>query len=65
MLASTIAVVVVPRDARLVDGKLLEVGATVTVQLRVEVREDAALQERVIREVDTANDVAGLELVYS
>lgn len=62
VLASTVTVVVVPWDARLVDGQLLEVGAAVTVQLRVKVRVDAALQKRVVGEINTTNDVAGLEL---
>lgn len=62
VLASAVTVVVVPWDARLVDGQLLEVGAAVTVQLRVKVRVDAALQERVVGEINTTNDVAGLEL---
>lgn len=64
MLASTVTVVVVPWDARLVDRELLEVGTVVTVQLRVKVRENAALQKRVIGEVNTTDDVAGLELKY-
>lgn len=64
VLASTIPVVVVPGNARLVDGQLLKVGATVTVQLRVKVRVYAALQERVVGEINTTNDVAGLELYF-
>lgn len=45
-----------------VDGELLEVGAAVTVELGVEVGEETALEEGVIGEVDTADDVARLEL---
>jgi hypothetical protein len=52
----------VNRNARLVDRKLLKVRAAVAVELRVEVREETALEERVLSEVDAADDVAGLEL---
>lgn len=58
-----IAVVVVNWDAGLVDGQLFEVGAAVAVQLGVEVGEETALQQRVLGEIDSADDVAGLELV--
>lgn len=59
----TITVVVMDWDARLVNGQLFEVGAAVAVQLGVEVREETALQQRVFGKVDSADDVAGLELV--
>lgn len=48
--------------ARTVDGELFEVGAAVAVQLCVQVGEEAALQEGVFGEVDSADDVARLEL---
>lgn len=49
-------------DTGPVDGDLLEVGPAVTVQLGVQIREETALKERVVGEVDAADDVAGLEL---
>lgn len=49
-------------NTRLVNWNLLKVRATVAVELRVEVREETALEKRVLGEVDAANDVAGLEL---
>lgn len=61
-MAGAIAVVIVDWDARLVNGKLLEVWAAVTVKLRVEVGEETALEEGVFSEVNTADDVARLEL---
>lgn len=61
-LAGAITVVVVDRNARLVDRKLLKVRPAVAVELRVEVREETPLEERILAEVDAANDVPGLEL---
>lgn len=58
----SVAVVVVDWCAGTVDGELLEVGAAVTVELGVEVGEETALQEGVLGEVDTADDMARLEL---
>lgn len=60
-LAGTVAVVVVDRYPRHVDGNLLKVGAAVAVQLRVKVREEPSLQQRVLREVNAAHNVAWLE----
>ena len=61
-LAHAVAVVVVDGDDGAVDGELLKVGAAVAVELRVEVREDAALQQRVLGKVDAPDNVSGLEL---
>lgn len=61
VLSSTVAVVVVDRSTRTVDGQLLKVGTTMAVQLSVQVREDSALQQRILGEVDAADDVARLE----
>lgn len=61
-LTGTVAVVVVDRHTGLVDGQLLKVGTSVTVQLGVQVGEQTALEQRVIGEVDTTDDMAGLEL---
>lgn len=61
-LTCSIAVVVVHGNARLVDGELFKVGATVTVQLSVQVRKQTALQERVFSEVNTTDNVTRLEL---
>jgi hypothetical protein len=49
-------------NARLVNGELFKVGATVTVQLSVQVGKQTALQERVFSEVNTADNVTWLEL---
>jgi hypothetical protein len=49
-------------NARLVNGELFKVGATVTVQLSVQVGKQTALQERVFSEVNTADNVTRLEL---
>lgn len=61
VLASTVTVVVVDRSTRTVDGQLLKVGTAVAVQLGVKVGEDATLQQRILGEVDTANNVTRLE----
>lgn len=50
------------RHTGLVNGQLLKVGTSVTVQLGVQVGEETALEQRVIGEIDTTDDVAGLEL---
>lgn len=62
VLSSTIAVVIVDRNNRSVDGKLFKVGTTVAVKLGIEVGENAALQQRVIGEVDASHNVTRLEL---
>ena len=64
-LASAVAVVVMNGDARAVDGNLFKIRAAMSVELSVQVGEEAALEERILREVDTSNDVAGLELRWS
>lgn len=61
-LTSTITVVVVPRNAWLVDRKLLKVWPVVTVELCVQVRKDAALQQRVVGKIDTPYNVTRLVL---
>ena len=50
------------RNARLVDGELLEVGSTMTIELGIEIGEQTALEERIICEIDTADNVTRLEL---
>lgn len=62
VLAGTITVVVVDGNDRAVNGQLLKVGPSVTVDLGIEVREESTLKQRILREVDTTNDVPGLEL---
>lgn len=62
VLGGTVTIVVVDRGDGTVDGELLEVGPAVTAELSIEVREDTSLQQRVFGEVDTADNVAGLEL---
>lgn len=61
-LTGTVAVVVVDRHTGLVNGQLLKVGTSVTVQLGVQVGEQTALEQRVIGEVDTTDEMTGLEL---
>lgn len=61
VLPGAVTVVVVDRDPRHVDGELFKVGTAVAVKLRIEVREQATLQQRVLAEVNAAHDVAGLE----
>lgn len=63
VLASSITVIVVNRRQGTVDGELLKVGTAVTVELSIKVRKDASLQQRVVGEVDTANNVSRLELL--
>jgi hypothetical protein len=63
-LTSAITVVVMDRGARLIDGQLLEVGIAMAVDLGIEIGEDASLEKRIIAEVDTANDMARLELIF-
>lgn len=60
-LRGPVAVVVVDRHNRPVDGQLLEVRAVVAAELRVEVAEEPALEEGVLAEVDPAHQVSGLE----
>ena len=62
ILSSTVTVVVMDGDHRPVDGQLLEVRPTMSVQLGVEVGEDPALQQRILGEVDPPDDMAWLEL---
>lgn len=62
VLSSPVTVVVVDRHSRAVDGQLLKVRSTMSVQLRVQVRVDAPLQERIFCEIDPAYNVTRLEL---
>lgn len=61
VLSSTIPIVVMNGSTRAVDGQLLKVGASMSVELSVEVREDTALQQRVFSEVDAADNVSRLK----
>lgn len=60
-LSSAVAVVVVNSSPGTVDGELLKVGAAVSVDLSIKVRKDTALQQRVLGEVDTTDNVSWLE----
>lgn len=62
VLPGSITVIVMDRRQRTVDGELLKVGTTVTVELGIKVRKDTSLQQRIFGKVDTANNVARLEL---
>ena len=50
-------------DYRTIDRELFKVRATMTVELRVKVREDPALEERIITEINTTDKMGGLELI--
>lgn len=63
VLPGAIAVVVVDGHNWPVDWQLLKVGTAVTVDLGIQVREEAALEQRIFGEVDTAHNVTRLELV--
>lgn len=63
ILTSTISVVIVNRGNRAVDRKLLKVGTSVAVDLGIEIGEDAALQQRVVGEVNPTHDMAWLKLI--
>src|SRR6185436_19736397 len=56
-----VALVVVDLGDGSVDGNLVEVRTAEARNLRVVVRVNAAGQQRVVREVDTGNDVRGAE----
>lgn len=56
-----VSLVVVWRMKRAVDGNFLEIWTTETSELRVEIREETSLQERIVRKVDAWNDVAWME----
>lgn len=60
-LALTVAVVVVDGRDGTVDGELLEVGTLVTVELGIEIAVETTLQQGILCEVDTTDNVAGLE----
>ena len=55
-----VALIVVDRPQRAVDRQLVEVRPD-AAQLRVDVGEQPALQQRIVGEVDAGNDVAGVE----
>ena len=59
--AIAVALVVVDRRERAVDRELGEVRAADAAELGVDVGEQAALQQRIVGEVDAGHDVAGME----
>jgi len=61
-LSGTVTVVVVNWNVGLVDRDLLKVGPAVAVDLSVDIREKTALEERVVGEVDTTYNMAGVHL---
>lgn len=50
---------------RSVDRNLLKVRAAMTIELRIKVGKQSSLEQRVVREVDTANDMTDLVLATS
>lgn len=63
VLCRAVSVIVVNWSNRTIDWDLLKVRAAMSIYLRIEVGEDATLKQRVFCEVDTAYDVAWLELI--
>jgi hypothetical protein len=61
-LAESITVVVVDRNTGTIDRNLFKVGTAVAIQLCIEVGKEAALEERILGEVDTTDDMTRLEL---
>ncbi|KAH0356788.1 hypothetical protein KCU81_g455, partial [Aureobasidium melanogenum] len=59
-LSTTVAVIVVDRNARAVDGKLFEVDS-LSVDLSVQVGEQTTLKQRIFTEVYASHDVSWLE----
>src|SRR3954453_19947437 len=57
----TVALVVMHRRYRTVDRNLMEVWTTKTQQLRIEIRKQSPLQQRIVSEVDAGYDVAGVK----
>ena len=65
VLGSSISVIVMDRRQGSVDGNLLKVGTAMTVELGIKVRKDTSLQQRVVGEINTTNNVARLKLPKS
>src|ERR1700742_2292211 len=57
VLHFSIALIVGEWAFRRIHGKLMEIGRSESRQLRIQIREQAALKEWVVAEVDTGNDV--------
>lgn len=64
VLRRAIPVVVVNGHNGPVDGQLLKVGASVSVDLGVKVGENPALEQRIFGKVDASHNVARLELRF-
>ena len=60
-LTSTISVVVVPWDTWLIDRQLLKVGTAMTIDLCIEIGEQATLQQWVISEVYASYNMSDLK----
>ena len=58
----SVTIVVVPRNARLVNRQLFEVRTVVAVELCIEIRKDATLEERILREVNSSDYMTNLKL---
>ena len=56
-----VALLVGKRALRRVDGQLVEVGRAQARQLRVEVRKQSALQQRIVREIDARHQMRRAE----
>ena len=56
-----VALVVVNRRDRTVDRNLVKVWSTQTNQLRIGIREQTTLQQRIVGEIDSRHDVAGVK----
>lgn len=63
VLASTIAVVIVNRGPWHIDGQLFKVGATMTIELGIEIGEQSSLEKRIFGKINTSDNMTRLELV--
>ena len=62
VLTGSIAIVVVDGDMRSIDRKLLEVWSSMAIDLGIEIGEQATLEERVFREINTSDHMPWLKL---
>jgi hypothetical protein len=64
ILSSSVAIVVVNWDPGAINRQLFKVRSAMSVQLGVQVGVDAPLEKRIFGEVDSADNVARLELEH-
>jgi hypothetical protein len=64
-LTCSISVVIVDWNDGTVDWELLKIWAAIPIQLSIEIGEDSSLKQRILGEINSANDMTGLELLDS